>query len=326
MKRFVSFAVPLITNHKRTIRALVGLALPLAMAACSQDGHMGASWTLDALKTVTPTGSAFSQDLSKDYLAMAETNRAEYNWPAMSLWAHKGTVAAHGDAVAPEMVGGWSYDALQVHGVNGTFFTPDAQAASALEQARGRLVAMLATDAPNRSPEWAATAQTKFDCWLEATHEAWEATTIGACRKGFEEAMGALEAKPQAAAPAPAPAAAPATQPAAPTNYMVFFDFDKSDLKPEARRIVAAAARTIKAGTGVRIAVTGYTDTVGTVEYNLKLSFRRAQAVDDELVRDGIAASDIAVAGKGKTDLLVPTADGIREPKNRRAVIEFTQP
>jgi len=109
-------------------------------------------------------------------------------------------------------------------------------------------------------------------------------------------------------------------------NFTVFFDFDRSDIKPEAAPIIAAAARAFKAGHEVKIKVTGYCDTVGTFEYNVKLSFRRSGSVKAELVKDGIDASAIVIDGKGKTDLLVPTADGVREPKNRRAVIEFGAP
>ncbi len=302
----------------------LGVAVPLAVAACSQGGYFGSTFELDRLKTEAPTGSAFSQDLSKGYLALANTNRDEYNWPVMSLFAHKGLEAAHGGGVEPEHVEDWSYASLQLGGVNGTFFHPDAQAAVPLNEARGRLVAMLGSDAPTRFPEWAATAQTKFDCWLEATHEALD--PIGkadVCRKGFEDAMTSINGQKVAAAPATAPAPA---QPAITTSsYQVFFDFDKSNLSPEARRIIAGAAQAINAGAGIKVKVTGYTDTVGTVQYNVKLSFRRADAVEQELVRDGVAATNITVDGKGKSELLVQTPDGTREPKNRRATVELPQ-
>ena len=140
-------------------------------------------------------------------------------------------------------------------------------------------------------------------------------------------AMNELDKRPQ-----PAATAAPATTPPAPmakpaiNSYLVFFDFDKSNLTPEARKIIATAARAIAAGHETKIKVTGHTDTVGTVQYNIKLSFRRANSVEQELIRDGVPAADIVVDGKGKSDPLVPTADGVREPKNRRAVIEFTAP
>ena len=66
----------------------------------------------------------------------------------------------------------------------------------------------------------------------------------------------------------------------------------------------------------------GYTDLSGTLRYNLNLSVRRAEAVEAELAKLGISPANIAVEGKGG-DPLVPTADGVREPQNRRAVISF---
>jgi len=311
-------------NNKRIIQALTCLALPLSMAACSQDSFMGSPHELDTLNANAPSGTTFNQDLSKDYLDLAETNKSDYNWPLMSLWAHKGLQAENNNAVAPEVVADWSYNPLQIGGVNGTFFHPDPAAAVPLEEARGRLVVMLAGDAPARFPNWAATAQTKFDCWLEATHEAWEAQTLAACRKGFEDAMLLINTPAKQAAAAPTMATTSAVVKMAPAAYVVFFDFDKSDLKPEARRIIAGAVKAINAGNGVRIQIDGFTDTMGTVPYNIKLSDRRGDAVEQELIRDGVPAGMIAVDGKGKSDLLVQTADEVREPKNRRATIELT--
>ena len=73
----------------------------------------------------------------------------------------------------------------------------------------------------------------------------------------------------------------------------------------------------------VRIMVTGHTDTVGSRAYNQALSERRAQAVKDEMVREGLAAGDIMTAGRNFADPLVNTGPGVREPQNRRAVIDL---
>ena len=70
-----------------------------------------------------------------------------------------------------------------------------------------------------------------------------------------------------------------------------------------------------------RIEVNGYTDTSGTPRYNQGLSLRRARTVAAELVRDGVPQSAINVQGLGETNPLVPTADGVREPQNRRVEI-----
>jgi outer membrane protein OmpA-like peptidoglycan-associated protein len=69
------------------------------------------------------------------------------------------------------------------------------------------------------------------------------------------------------------------------------------------------------------IALTGYTDAAGSEKYNLALSIRRGNAVKAALVKQGVNASDISVVGKGKSDQLVPTKDGVREPQNRRVLI-----
>jgi OOP family OmpA-OmpF porin len=128
-------------------------------------------------------------------------------------------------------------------------------------------------------------------------------------------------APPPAPAPAPAPAAAPAPTPEAQRAFQVFFDFNKYDITDEAAATIQKAADETKSGHITTINVTGHTDTVGTVKYNLKLSERRADAVKKQLVADGVPGDEISTTGVGKSGLLVPTPDGVREPQNRRAEI-----
>jgi len=119
------------------------------------------------------------------------------------------------------------------------------------------------------------------------------------------------------AAPVVAAAAAPM---AAARTYMVFFDWSKADLTDRARQIIgeAASAR----GQGVtRIEVNGFTDRSGPADYNMGLSVRRANAVAAELVRRGVPRNEIVTRGFGEENNLVPTADGVREPQNRRVEI-----
>jgi outer membrane protein OmpA-like peptidoglycan-associated protein len=103
----------------------------------------------------------------------------------------------------------------------------------------------------------------------------------------------------------------------------VFFDFDKSDLTPEAVKVVSEAATNAGLAKVTEISVTGHTDTVGSDAYNMRLSRRRAESVAAELEKDGIPASEIAIFAKGKRDLLVPTKDGVKEPRNRRVQIVY---
>ncbi|TBR25145.1 MAG: OmpA family protein, partial [Reyranella sp.] len=62
-------------------------------------------------------------------------------------------------------------------------------------------------------------------------------------------------------------------------------------------------------------------DTSGSESYNMALSLRRANAVKDALVREGVPATNIAVLGRGEQGLLVQTGDNVREPQNRRVEI-----
>jgi outer membrane protein OmpA-like peptidoglycan-associated protein len=123
------------------------------------------------------------------------------------------------------------------------------------------------------------------------------------------------------AAPAPAPAPAPVPKVDIQRSFLVFFDFDKSDITTEAARVIAQAADHAKRGGIARIVVTGHTDTSGAPAYNQRLSERRAANVREALVRQGMAANAISTVGKGESDPLVKTGDGVREAQNRRAEI-----
>jgi hypothetical protein len=120
---------------------------------------------------------------------------------------------------------------------------------------------------------------------------------------------------PQVAAPPPPPPSA-----AAP-SYMVFFDWDRADLSSQATATVRQAATAWKSGGNPNITAIGHTDTSGPPDYNQALSLRRATTVKNALVREGVPATAINTQGKGETELLVKTADGVREPQNRRVEI-----
>jgi outer membrane protein OmpA-like peptidoglycan-associated protein/outer membrane protein W len=116
----------------------------------------------------------------------------------------------------------------------------------------------------------------------------------------------------------PPPPVTPAPQA---TSFMVFFDWDRSNLSAQALATIKQAAQAFKTKGNARITATGHTDTSGPENYNMALSLRRANAVKDALVREGVPATAIAVVGRGEQGLLVPTPDGVREPQNRRVEI-----
>ncbi|WP_431855275.1 OmpA family protein [Azospirillum sp.] len=103
-------------------------------------------------------------------------------------------------------------------------------------------------------------------------------------------------------------------------EYLVFFDWDKSNITPAADRVLSDMVTAAK-GQAVRVRVVGHTDTSGKPSYNQKLSVRRAESVKRALVAKGIPANAITTEGKGETELLVKTGDNVREPSNRRAQV-----
>jgi outer membrane protein OmpA-like peptidoglycan-associated protein len=118
--------------------------------------------------------------------------------------------------------------------------------------------------------------------------------------------------------PPPAPPAPPAVK-----QFVVFFGFNKTNLTPEAQGIVAQAVATVKSNGSARILITGHTDTVGSDSYNQRLSIRRAETVKEAMQNGGVDGSMISIEGKSFHDPLVPTGPGVREPQNRRAVIDL---
>ena len=135
-------------------------------------------------------------------------------------------------------------------------------------------------------------------------------------------------AAPPPAAPAPAPAPAPVAAAPRPAAQKVtyaadtFFDFDKYDIKPEGKaKLDDLVAKTKGIALEVIIAV-GHTDNIGTVEYNQRLSERRANAVKDYLVSKGIEKNRVYTEGKGLKNPIASNSTAEGRAKNRRTEIE----
>jgi outer membrane protein OmpA-like peptidoglycan-associated protein len=127
----------------------------------------------------------------------------------------------------------------------------------------------------------------------------------------------AAEAAPIAPPPPPPPPPAPAAKKKIVLRG-VNFDFDKATLQPQGKPILDEAARILKENPSINVQVQGYTDGIGSVEYNLKLSDRRAATVKNYLVSQGVSASRLTTKGFGKSNPVATndTADG--RAQNRR--------
>jgi outer membrane protein OmpA-like peptidoglycan-associated protein len=120
-----------------------------------------------------------------------------------------------------------------------------------------------------------------------------------------------------------------AIEPAAPAPLpeagVVFFDFDKDNLRPDQQAVLDDIIFDIKDRELGGIISAGHTDTAGPPEYNMGLSQRRADTVANELIKAGIPAQIIVTEAFGETDLAVQTPPDTPLEANRRVVIDFTQ-
>ncbi|MEJ0042539.1 MAG: OmpA family protein [Rhizomicrobium sp.] len=283
----------------RLAAGLVLAATALVLAACVSTS------SLDQLATATPTGSAFTQALFKNYafLANSLSGGSDTDDDVFTLFgggdradlaeafATKAMIAANGTEVEPEP--GFDGESLA---------------------ARDRLLRALAAG-KDRFPADAARAQTTFDCWMLNRTVDSQADAAAQCHSSFDGALARLESeiRPPVAAPAPPPVPV--------SNYTVYFDFDSWTLTGEQLTVLQQAITTARAGGQSHITVVGHTDTSGSAAYNQALSVKRANVVTETLVDMGARREAIQVSGVGETDLAVPTPDGVRESKNRRAVV-----
>ena len=192
-------------------------------------------------------------------------------------------------------------------------------------------IAGIATQLNNISPGLALTAEYRYMGTLEHKFDTSSgggafAVTRGNTRSeninhsvliGLRYAFGVTPPPP----PVTAPMAPTAQAPAPARTFLIFFDFDRADLTDRARQIIADAAGNSGRVQTTRIEVSGHADRSGTPQYNQRLSERRAEAVAAELERRGITRGQISIQAFGESRPLVATADGVREPQNRRVEI-----
>lgn len=263
---------------------------------------------LGKAQSVSPKGSSFDQSLYTEYMSLSTIEYDEGDYKDSDVFALRAVAAGSGRSPAPEAISARALPAANV---------------GELTNARARLVAAFAKGATDKVPPQAAHAQAMYECWMEeqALSENFQPDDIALCRNGFMDVMSKVEAAvmtaevtPPAAKPMPAAAPMPAAKPV--PAYMVYFDFNKSNLTPEAQKVVAEAIKTVKATKPANVIVSGYTDRSGSDAYNMALSLRRAETVADAFDMAGVKA-EVNVSGYGEEQPHVATPDGQREYRNR---------
>ncbi|OSQ48352.1 OmpA family protein [Thalassospira alkalitolerans] len=290
--------------------AIGGVAL---LSACSSVDNSGtaiayggnpltySSSVNSAVGGAVPT-TAFGKSLKAEYIAYAQREADEwYDFFDADFFAKKAGKVAENETILPEDPANWRFDAEEV---------------AQKRAVRDELIALLDDGKREAKPDTAAIAQARFDCWIEESEEGWQTELISQCWKDFEAAMAELKAEEPKEAMAPAPVAA------APRLFTIFFDFDSTAITPVSERVLDAAAQQW-ASSMSNVTVVGHADASGSSAYNLGLSERRASSALSELTKRGIKGDMVDSEAVGESDLLIPTPDGVREPRNRRVTISI---
>jgi outer membrane protein OmpA-like peptidoglycan-associated protein len=115
--------------------------------------------------------------------------------------------------------------------------------------------------------------------------------------------------------------AALASQPQRAVSFTLYFVEGKDEFTDDSKRIVEAVFGEIAKRPVPDVVVVGHTDAVGSDQTNDALAKQRAETVRAELIRRGVAPENIQASGRGKREPLIPTPDGVAEPRNRRVEI-----
>jgi len=115
--------------------------------------------------------------------------------------------------------------------------------------------------------------------------------------------------------------AALAALPQPPARFTLYFVEGKDEFTDESRRVIDGVFSEIARRPVPDVVVVGHTDTVGAAAFNDTLSRQRAEVARAALVARGVAPEQIVAIGRGKREPIVPTADGVAEPRNRRVEI-----
>lgn len=290
-------------NSRSLSRLAAVAAVALSVAACA-----GPS-AIDALDDATPSGSPFAQALFRDYSYLARSF-GDVGGPDTEAFDASGAVSLGGDdATVADLANAFANKALAA--ASGQDVAPEAATSPDQQAYLTRLLAALDIGR-EKAPDDAARAQVDYDCWVMNARVDGQQAASAACRRSLDASLTQLERDVHPPAPPPAPASA---------DYTVYFDFDSWTLTAEDLAVIQQAINNARAGGQSHIAIVGHTDTSGSPRYNQRLSERRANVVKDVMVQMGARPESIQTSGVGETDLAVQTADGVREPKNRRSVI-----
>jgi OOP family OmpA-OmpF porin len=271
----------------------------------------------DAAMAAGPGSDPFHAALVSGYKSLGANQFAEADYVSADVYYRKAQAAAAGGPIPLENSANWT-----------SLTPPDRQD---VDTVRPGLQSWIDANS-QRDPQGAAGQQLKFDCWIEELNEQ-EYADAAACKPGVAMAQAAqvVQSANCSANPNGLDANGKLCQ-----EGVVYFAWDRYDLlnpreNADRKQTVDAQAaaldlivRQVNTIKPARIDVIGRADASGPEDYNYGLSECRARSVADALKARGVPAGvDIRTIPLGKTDLIVPTADGVRDPANRVVMVAY---
>ncbi len=331
---------------------VAALLLAVSVSACAVGPY-----DTDDLAGMAAPDSQFLQSLSKEYVALGDLERAEYDWPDTAKFYDRAIRAGKGETVEPETM-----DQRDL----------DPAAEQELKKARDKLTALFSAGARSVAGLSSARAQGGFDCWMQELEEGHQPDDIAKCREMFLAALSDVEATVKGALVVLLPeedgklgvirvenqqgsvtldtsrasalvarvdavpqatgtfapddvrvvfGAAIAAGPTPPVTFLLYFEQGTDVLTPESLVLLDEVLKTIRERKLPQVEVSGHTDRSGSASYNDRLALDRASIVGQEVLNLGVPENVLTVESYGERAPIVPTADGVSEPRNRRVEI-----
>ncbi|WP_051284671.1 OmpA family protein [Nisaea denitrificans] len=343
---------PTSKRHGTVRSGFAALLLAFSVSACAIGPY-----DTEELAGMTPPDSQFLQSLSGEYVALGDLERAEYDWPDTARFYDRAIRAGKGEMVEPETMDQRDLDPAGREELNKArdkltaLFAAGARsvAGSSSASAQGGFDCWMQELEEGHQPDDIAKCREMF---LAALSDV-EATVKGALVVLLPEEDGklgvirvenqqgsvtldtsrasALVARTDAAPKATgtfAPddvrvvfGAAIAAGPTPPVTFMLYFEQGTDVLTPESLILLDKVLETISQRKLPQVEVSGHTDSSGSADFNDRLALDRASIVGQEVLNLGVPEEVLTVESYGERAPVVPTADGVSEPRNRRVEI-----
>ena len=280
---------------------------------------MGCSAAYEQVKEINiDYPKTFQQHLVNNYKQKATFEAEEmHDWNSAKLYSEKALRALDGKKIYPEKITYWNIPLDKTKDIK----TGYNNLLSIYEDA-------LTIDSKNL-----AKAISSLDCWSEQEEEKWQTWDIENCKNDFHSAMHELynkisnensvrESKEIKEEDNGNDITVVTQNHEKEIIQIIYFDFDDSTLS-EVSKITLNYFLDKNKNEISRYLIIGHTDTKGTNDYNLNLSYKRAEVVKKILLNEGMSEKDISILGKGENELAVNTPDEMKHPANRRVEVKI---